>query len=143
MRARSASCSTKDNEAKGHRLPHVWIPHSLGALKKHNMDPATWADLHIDERIANEKELLKSVDGGVATSTAIRDTLRQDYGYQARYFLPPCIDEVRYCVRYDGEVESGWAFFGRSVRADYRTAEAAQDRHRDQPYGQGPSAKTS
>jgi hypothetical protein len=46
------------------RLPHVWVPHSLGTLKKRNMDPATWAGLRIDERINRERELLKQIDGG-------------------------------------------------------------------------------
>ena len=96
--------------AHGRRIPHVWVPHSLGALKKRNMDPSTWADLRIDERIANEQKLLESLDGGVATSTVIRDTFAQDYGYDARYFLPPCVDENRYRPRANGEVEPVWAF---------------------------------
>ncbi len=98
------------NEASTKRVPHVWIPHSLGALKKHNMDPSTWANLRIDERIAIERDLLKSIDGGVATSSAIRDTFREDYGYEARYFLPPCVDEGRYRP-YAGEAsERIWEF---------------------------------
>ena len=98
------------NRSGEEHVPHVWVPHSLGALKKRNMDPSTWADLRIDERIAEERKLLKSIDGGVATSTAIRDTFREDYGYEARYFLPPCVDEVRYRPRQAGEVEPVWAF---------------------------------
>ena len=27
--------------------PHIWVPHSLGALKKRNIDPSAWADLRI------------------------------------------------------------------------------------------------
>ncbi len=91
-------------------VPHVWVPHSLGALKKRNMDPATWPNLRIDERIAHEGELLESIDGGVATSSAIRETFRQDYGYDARYFLPPCVDEIRYRPRSADEVEPIWEF---------------------------------
>ena len=98
------------NDRGGKRVPHVWIPHSLGALKKRNMDPSTWANLRIDERIRHEGELLKSIDGGVATSSAIRDTFHNDYGYEARYFLPPCVDEVRYRPRPAGEVETIWPF---------------------------------
>ena len=97
-------------EAQGRRLPHVFVPHSLGALKKRNMDPSTWADLRIDERIANEKELMKELDGGVATSSAIREVFKNDYGYEAKYFLPPCIDEERYRPRDAAEVEPVWAF---------------------------------
>jgi len=98
------------NESNGVRVPHVWVPHSLGALKKRNMDPSTWANLRIDERIAHERELLKSLDGAVATSTAIRDTFRDDYGYVARHFLPPCVDEARYRPRPAKEVEPIWTF---------------------------------
>ena len=98
------------NESNVTRVPHVWIPHSLGALKKHNMDPSTWANLRIDERIAHEMELLKSLDGAVATSSAIRDIFKDDYGYDARYFLPPCVDEERYQPRSAEELEPIWQF---------------------------------
>jgi len=98
------------NESGEEHVPHVWVPHSLGALKKRNMDPSTWDNLRIDERIAEERKLLESIDGGVSTSTAIRDTFRDDYGYDARYFLPPCVDEVRYRPRPADEVEPVWAF---------------------------------
>ncbi|UCG32421.1 MAG: glycosyltransferase [Phycisphaerales bacterium] len=97
-------------EAKGQRIPHVFVPHSLGALKKRNMDPSTWANLRIEERIANEKELMKDIDGGVATSTTIRDTFKNDYGYDAKYFLPPCIDEERNRVREPSEYEPIWGW---------------------------------
>lgn len=98
------------NGSHGPRVPHLWIPHSLGALKKRNMDPSTWADLRIDERICHETELLASIDGGVATSSAIRDTFKNDYGYDAKYFLPPCVDENRYRPRSDQELEAVWSF---------------------------------
>ena len=44
------------NRSTKRAVPHVWIPHSLGALKKRNMDPSTWANLRIDERIAHKQE---------------------------------------------------------------------------------------
>jgi glycosyltransferase involved in cell wall biosynthesis len=84
------------NERSKQPVPHIWIPHSLGALKKRNMDPSTWEHLRIDERIANEQNLVAKIDGGVATSSAIRDTFITDYGYEAKYFLPPCVDTARY-----------------------------------------------
>ena len=31
--------------------PHIWIPHSLGQIKKSNVAPELWAELHIEERI--------------------------------------------------------------------------------------------
>jgi len=98
------------NNANPVRVPHIWIPHSLGALKKRNMEPSTWADLRIDERIACEREILKSIDAAVSTSTAIRDTFKNDYCYDARYFLPPCIDQDRYRPRTATEVEGVWSY---------------------------------
>lgn len=104
------------NESGQRRVPHVWVPHSLGALKKHNMDPSTWENLRIDERIGHERELLKVIDGAVATSSAIRDTFLEDYGHQARYFLPPCVDEVRYRPRHDEDLDSIWSFLSARSR---------------------------
>ncbi len=98
------------NDRAARRAPHVWVPHSLGALKKRNMDPSTWAGLRIDERIAQERELLTHVDGAVATSTAIRETFVADYGYQPKYFLPPCVDVDRYRPRSDEECAGVWEF---------------------------------
>jgi glycosyltransferase involved in cell wall biosynthesis len=98
------------NESGEHRVPHVWVPHSLGALKKRNMDPSTWEHLRIDERITHERALLTKIDGAVATSSAIRDTFLNDYGHEAKYFLPPCVDEVRYRPRTEDEVSSIWSF---------------------------------
>ena len=98
------------NDRSDRRVPHVWVPHSLGALKKRNMDPTTWAGLRIDERIEQERDLLGRIDGAVATSSAIRDTLAADYGYQARYFLPPCVDVGRYRPRDGEECEEIWEF---------------------------------
>jgi len=49
------------NESGKPGVPHVWVPHSLGALKKRNMDPSTWANLRIDERIGHERELLEKI----------------------------------------------------------------------------------
>ena len=98
------------NERMGLSAAHVWIPHSLGALKKRNMDPSTWANLRIDERISHEKELLKSLSGAVATSSAIRDTFKNDYNYDAKYFLPPCVDEHRNHPRSAEENAPLWPF---------------------------------
>lgn len=92
------------------RRPHVWVPHSLGALKKQNMEPETWGNLRIDERIAHEKELLRHVDGAVATSSAISTSFREDYGVGPKYFLPPCIDAERIRPLPEAELESTWQF---------------------------------
>lgn len=98
------------NARAADRVPHVWVPHSLGALKKRNMDPSTWPGLRIDERIEHEKALLPQLNGAVATSTAIRETFINDYGYAAKYFLPPCVDVDRYRPRNDGECDNIFDF---------------------------------
>ena len=98
------------NDRRSEAPPHVWVPHSLGALKKRNMDPSTWEGLRIDERIAHEKDLLGRIDGGVATSTAIRDSFRDDYGFDARFFMPPCVDTGRYAPGTGDECDHVWDF---------------------------------
>jgi mannosylfructose-phosphate synthase len=113
------------NSRSPDRVPHVWVPHSLGALKKRNMDPSTWPSLRIDERIAHETALLPQLDGAVATSTAIRETFVNDYGYTAKYFLPPCVDVDRYRPRINGECDSIFDFL-----AAHSTRTAAELRTR-------------
>ncbi len=98
------------NDRSGNPVPHVWVPHSLGALKKRNMDPSTWEDLRIDERIDHERDLVGRVDGAVATSTAIADSFVDDYGHQPAYFLPPCVDVDRYRPRSLNECDDIWRF---------------------------------
>jgi glycosyltransferase involved in cell wall biosynthesis len=98
------------NDRTGFDAPHIWIPHSLGALKKSNMDPSTWPDLRIDERIEHEKGLLERIDGAVATSAAIRETFVTEYEYQPQYFLPPCVDTSRYHPRQPDACDHIWDF---------------------------------
>ena len=106
----AASIGVALSELAHSQAPHIWVPHSLGALKKRNTDPSTWADLRIDERIAHERALLERIDGAVATSSAIRDTFIDEYGYQPRYFLPPCVDPVRYHPRSEDDCATVWDF---------------------------------
>jgi glycosyltransferase involved in cell wall biosynthesis len=91
-------------------VPHIWIPHSLGALKKQNMDPSTWGNLRIDERIEHERELIRHIDGAVATSSAIRETFIRDYDHTPKYFLPPCVNVDRYHPRDPSACEDIWDF---------------------------------
>lgn len=94
-----------------HPVPHYWIPHSLGAIKKRNVSAARWADLHIDERITAEKDVLAEVDGAIATSSLIRQALHQDYGYTGPdLFLPPCVDTDRYHPRAVSRDDPVWQF---------------------------------
>jgi glycosyltransferase involved in cell wall biosynthesis len=93
------------NRTQPEPMPHLWIPHSLGALKRRNVDPAKWQELRIDERIDAERRVLAEIDGVVATSVAIRDSVRNDYQGKAEYFLPPGIDHDRFRPRPKSECE--------------------------------------
>ncbi len=98
------------NERRDHRLPHVWVPHSLATLKRRNVDPATWPDLRLDDRTQRERLLVGNVDAVVATSAAIRSTLVDDYDHNADLFMPPCVDETRYWPRSPEDCGDLWSF---------------------------------
>jgi len=90
---------------------HVWVPHSLGTVKKRNVSPARWPDLRIDERIETEGRLIKYLDGVAATSSTIRQSLQDDYEYTGPdLFLPPCIDTTRYHPRQITDNDAIWNF---------------------------------
>jgi glycosyltransferase involved in cell wall biosynthesis len=93
------------------QMQHVWIPHSLGMIKKRNVPQARWGRLRIDERIATETSLIGAVDGIAATSSAVERALREDYGYTGPVlFLPPCVDPDRYYPRKVSDADSVWDF---------------------------------
>ena len=104
------------NRTCRHPVPHVWTPHSLGAIKKRNMPPERWPGLRIDERIEVEQALLSELDAVVATSSAIEQSLRSDYGYtRPSYFLPPCVDPDRFHPRTVAEDDPVWRFLAERV----------------------------
>ncbi len=92
---------------------HIWVPHSVGTVKKRNMKPETWAALRIDERIAVEKVLISEFDGVAATSPLIRQALVEDYGVQQPLFLPPCIEPARFHPRKIDPTHEIYEFLGR------------------------------
>lgn len=97
-------------------VPHIWTPHSLGAIKKRNMPSERWCDLRIDERIEVERALLLVLDGVVATSSAIEQSLQSDYDYsRPSLFLPPCVDPDRYHMRAVAEDDPVWQFLAERV----------------------------
>lgn len=98
------------NQQLDQRVAHVWVPHSLGAVKKLNMSPDTWADLRIDERIAVEKTLIGELDGVAATSSRIRRSLLEDYGHESDLFLPPCVDSERFFEHELPAEHDNWIF---------------------------------
>jgi glycosyltransferase involved in cell wall biosynthesis len=93
---------------------HVWVPHSLGTVKKRNVSQDQWAGLRIDERIAIERRLTEEVDAIAATSSTIRQALQEDYGYRgAILFLPPCVDTDRFHPRGVPDTDGVWDFLSR------------------------------
>jgi mannosylfructose-phosphate synthase len=99
------------NKSRQEQVKHVWVPHSLGAIKKRNVSPEQWADLRIDERITAERSLIPELDGIAATSSAVREALQEDYGYtRPPLFLPPCVDTDRYHHRDVPEEDGVWNF---------------------------------
>ena len=92
-------------------VKHIWVPHSLGAVKKRNVNPGNWNTLRIDERIKAEKKIIFEVDGVAATSAIIRKSLREDYGYQlSSLFLPPCVESSRYRPHTISDNHPIWSF---------------------------------
>lgn len=91
-----AAISDKALRELGMSIPHVWIPHSLGALKKEGTPEAQWKELRLEERISTEEQLLRRVSLVGATSQAMRRTLAEAHGVTEALFLPPCVDEQRF-----------------------------------------------
>lgn len=109
------------NKTLARPVMHIWIPHSLGAIKKGNLPPGQWAGLRIDERLQIEQELAQEVDGLGSTSALITKTAREFYHYSGKVlFLPPCVDQERFYPRQVSKEDGVWDFLselsGRAVR---------------------------
>ncbi|MBT3181898.1 MAG: glycosyltransferase [Deltaproteobacteria bacterium] len=73
---------------------HAWVPHSLGALKMENSKDMLFEEmdnLHLDERIAYERDALLRVDAVASTSGDISRVLEDFYDYIPQLFCPPCV----------------------------------------------------
>lgn len=110
----AALLGVKLNEKLPSPVPHLWVPHSLGAVKKRNMPPETWEKLRVDERIATEKEFISRLDYVAATSSLIRDSLREDYGREMSLFLPPCVNPQRFFPREIDPDHDIWDFLSKT-----------------------------
>jgi len=100
----------------GNTVKHIWVPHSLGAVKKRNVTPQSWENLRIPDRIAFEKKITQQVDFIAATSSIIRDSLLNDYGYQGKFlWLPPCVDQKRYFPREVKDSDPIWSLLSEQV----------------------------
>ncbi len=106
-----AKIGVEYNREKQNAIKHIWVPHSLGAIKKENVSRDKWANLRIDERIEIEKSMIDELDGIAATSSAISESLQEDYGYNGPHlFLPSCIDTDRYHPRDVAGDHEVWEF---------------------------------
>ncbi len=91
------------------QIPHIWVPHSLGAIKKRNVSPEQWEGLRIDERLAVERGLVRELDGIAVTSPIIRESLVEDYAFSGLMpFLPPCVDPKHFHPREVPEDDDVW-----------------------------------
>ncbi|MDX1612692.1 MAG: glycosyltransferase [Candidatus Promineifilaceae bacterium] len=98
------------NDKQTHPIQHVWVPHSLGKVKKRNMPPETYEDLRIDERIQVEQQIVPQLDAVAATSSLIRQSLKEDYGLEETLFLPPCVRTERFRPRDIPADHDIWSF---------------------------------
>lgn len=84
------------------RVPHMHVPHSIGAWKRDNMDgdPAELErKYNFERRIREEKMIFEECDALVATTPEQRDLcLRSPYDIPPRdiYVVPPGYDDARF-----------------------------------------------
>jgi mannosylfructose-phosphate synthase len=91
-------------------VPHVWVPHSLGSIKRRNVKPFRRKELNIDRRIEIEKEIVQATDLVADTSTAVREALLCDYQTKSAIFLPPCVQTDRFSPVTIGDNHEIWSF---------------------------------
>jgi len=79
------------------QIPHVWVPHSLGNIKKQKTSEQDNIQLRMEERIQVENGLLSTLEVVASTSQLVENSLRNDYEFMGKIlFIPPCIDTGRY-----------------------------------------------
>lgn len=109
--AGTVGCMLK--ELLGTGVKHVWVPHSLGAVKKRNTSPDMWESLRILERIGYEEKILNKIDFIAATSSIIRSSAKTDYGFKNKVlWLPPCVDQERYFPHLVNDSNPVWSLLG-------------------------------
>lgn len=96
-------------QSKKLNIKHIWVPHSLGMVKQQNLSPDTVNNLRIHDRIDFEREVFDNIDFLAATSSKIRLSAENDYGYDGKFlWLPPCVDQDRYYPRDVADSDSIW-----------------------------------
>jgi mannosylfructose-phosphate synthase len=97
--------------------PHIWTPHSLGAIKAKMFPAEQQIELRMDERLQAETYILDHVDGAGATSGTIRDSFRDDYDFTGKvYWLPPCVDMDRYHPQVIHDNDPIWGLLQEELR---------------------------
>ena len=114
------------NERLEQKVQHVWVPHSLGNIKIKKLKEEEKQELRIFERIEEEKEILKHVDGVAYTSEEIRRSLKEEYHYESDIFLPPCVDTDRFFPQRPEDDDPIWQFL---ASEGPRTAQEFKDRY--------------
>ena len=102
------------NRSLAKKKTHIWVPHSLGDVKKRNINSTEWNKLRIDNRIDNEEFIIKEVDQIASTSCIIEQSLINDYGFTGKMlFLPPCVNSERYYPHKIADDHPVWRFLER------------------------------
>jgi len=92
-------------------VKHVWVPHSLGQIKKRNLSSEDWANLRIQDRIGHENTIIEEIDFIAATSSNIVETSKEDYGFDGPFlWIPPCVDQERYYPRQVNRTDPIWEY---------------------------------
>ena len=92
-------------------IKHIWVPHSLGMVKKRNTPSEAWKDLRINARIEFEEKILSKLDFVAATSSIIKSPAETDYNFQGKFlWLPPCVDQERYYPRKIEKTDPVWSY---------------------------------
>lgn len=106
----SAKLGCELNQLLPERVKHVWVPHSLGLVKRKNTDSSEWAKLNLEGRIQVERSIIPELNGIAATSSMLRTALEEDYGYSRPLFFPPCVVADRFEKREVGTDDLVWNF---------------------------------
>ncbi len=101
-------------KASSSMISHIWIPHSLAAIKRRNMPPESWPDLRLDERQAYEQTLVNLANQIGTTSPLISRSLCDDYGFRSIPMdMPPCINTKRFYPFTVLEDDPIWSFLAK------------------------------
>lgn len=117
--------------AEEFRIPHIHVPHSLGAWKRDNMDgdpEALEREYNFRRRVRDEKRVYDECDAVIATTPPQRDILvRSEYDVPSEkvFVVPPGYDETRFfpvSIASRDALRSEYGYEGRIILALGRIA---------------------